>query len=90
MKSVVIITNMTLKNCFMKLVNMKKTCITHTANLFLMNNVCFTNHVGINYLFLNVRFNKRFYNKKYNKFTNSFKLYIEIKLLRNCHYKVLV
>lgn len=62
----------------MKLVNMKR-YITHTANLFLMNNVSFTNHVGIKYLFLNVRFNKRFYNKKYNKSTNlftSFKLLI--------------
>lgn len=67
MKSVVIITKVTLKNYFMTLVNMKRRYITHTANLFLMNSVCFTNHVGIKYLFLNVRFNKRFYNKKCNK-----------------------
>ena len=57
-KSVVVITKVTFKNYFITLVNMKRRYITHTANLFLMNNVCFTNHVGIKYLFLNVRFNE--------------------------------
>lgn len=30
------------KNCLMKFVNMRKRCITHATNIFLMNNVCFT------------------------------------------------